>query len=232
MLIIPALDIKDGKCIRLVKGDLSKVILYPFDPLELASKFERSGAEWIHIVDIDGALRGEISNWEIIHEIAKNVKSKVQVGGGINSIFHVEKLIDIGVKRIVLSSLAFLNKDLFEQLLKEFSEKIIVSLDVRKKRVRIRGWKEEGFALESALSYLSSLGISEFIFTDIERDGTMKGIRMEKIKNITSRGFNIYFAGGVRDERDIEILREQKGVKGVIVGRAILEGKIPMKFRR
>ncbi len=171
MLIIPAIDIKNGKCIRLVKGDLSKVILYPFDPLELASKFERSGAEWIHIVDIDGALRGEISNWEIIHEITKNVKSKVQVGGGINSIFHVEKLINIGVKRIVLSSLVFLNKGLFEQLLKEFSEKIIVSLDVRKERVRIRGWKEEGFALESALLYLSSLGISEFIFTDIERDG-------------------------------------------------------------
>lgn len=232
MLIIPAIDISNGRCIRFVKGDLSKMILYPFDPLELALKFERNGAEWIHIVDIDGALRGELSNWKIIHEIAKNVKSKVQVGGGINSALHVEKLIDIGVKRIVLSSLVFLNKELFEQLLKEFSEKIIISLDIKKGKVRMRGWKEEGFTLESALSYLSSLGISEFIFTDIERDGTMEGVRSGKIKYITSRGFDIYFAGGVRDEKDIEILREQEGIKGVIAGRAILEGKIPMKFRR
>lgn len=232
MLIIPAIDISNGRCIRFVKGDLSKMILYPFDPLELALKFERNGAEWIHIVDIDGALRGELSNWKIIREITKSVKSKVQVGGGINSTLHVEKLIGVGVKRIVLSSLAFLNKELFEQLLKEFSEKIIVSLDIKKGRVRMRGWKGEGLPLKSALSYLSSLGISEFVFTDIERDGTMEGVRLEKIKHITSRGFDIYFAGGVRDERDIEILREQRGVKGVIVGRAILEGKLLMKFRR
>lgn len=232
MLIIPAIDIKNGKCIRLIKGELSKEILYSFDPVQLALEFERNGAEWIHIVDIDGALRGEICNLEIIKEIGKNIKSKIQVGGGINSAFNVEKLLNIGVERVVLSTLPFLNKELFEKLLDEFSEKIILSIDVMKEKVRIRGWKEEGFELEYALSYLSYLGISEFIYTDIERDGTMEGVRLEKIKDITLRGFNIYFAGGVGSERDIEILREEKGLKGVIVGRAILEGKIKKKFRR
>jgi len=232
MLIIPAIDIKNGKCIRLVRGDFSKEILYSFDPIQLALEFERKGAEWIHIVDIEGALRGEICNWEVIKEIAKNVKSKIQVGGGINSAFNLEKLLNIGVERVVLSTLPFLNKELFEKLLNEFLGRIIVSLDVMSQKVRIRGWKEEVFELKYALSYLSSLGISEFIYTDIERDGTMEGVRLEKIRDITSRGFNIYFAGGVGSEQDIEILREEKGVKGVIVGRAILEGRIKKKFRR
>ncbi len=232
MLIIPAIDIKDGKCLRLLRGDLTKKILYSFDPLELALKFEKNGAEWIHIVDIDGALKGEFSSWKIIKEIKKNVKSKIQIGGGVNSILIVERLIKIGVERIVLSSVVFKKKKLLEELLKIFRKKIIVSLDVMQEKARIRGWKEESLDMESALSYLSKLGISELIFTDIERDGTMEGVRVEKIKEIISKGFEIYYAGGVRDERDIEILKSQKGLKGVIVGRAILEGKIEMKFRR
>lgn len=232
MLIIPAIDIKDGRCIRLLKGDFSKKILYSFEPLEIALEFERNGSEWIHIVDIDGALKGEFSNWEIVNKIRKNVKSKIQLGGGINSIPIIEKLINIGVERIILSSVVFKNKKLFEEILKNYREKIIVSLDVMKGKVRIRGWKEESECIESAISYLAELGIYEFIFTDIERDGTMEGVRVEKIEDIISKGFEIYFAGGVRDEKDIEILKLQKGLKGVIVGRAIYEGRIEMKFRR
>lgn len=226
MIIIPAIDIKDGKCIRLIRGEISRKISYSLEPLELAMLFEMNGAEWIHIIDIDGALKSSFQNWRLIEEIIRNVKSKIQVGGGIRAISTIEKLLEIGVERVVLSSMVFTNKSLFEEITKKFLEKFIVSIDVNKDTVMLKGWKEEGFKIDKALAYLKNSGISELIFTDIQRDGTLKGVKVEKIKRLTKTGFEIYYAGGVRNEKEIEILKNIRGVKGVIVGRAFLEGKI------
>ncbi len=228
MLIIPAIDIKNGKCIRLMKGELSKQISYSSKPLDYALALEKKGAEWIHVVDIDGAIKGELSNWETIGEILRMVKIKVQVGGGIQSTKNVERLIDMGAKRVVVSTVPFLNSNLFMEWVREFGNKIIVSLDVVGDRVRVKGWKEDAFELDRALSFLQSMGIHEIIYTDIERDGTLTGINVERIEKIVSMGFLLYVAGGVRDEKDINLLREMKGINGVIVGRALLEGRIEM----
>ncbi len=226
MLIIPAIDIKNGKCIRLMKGELSKQISYPLNPLDYALALEKKGAEWIHVVDIDGAIKRKFSNLETIGEILRMVKIKVQVGGGIQSAKNVKRLIDMGAKRVVVSTVPFLNSNLFMELVREFGNKIIVSLDVIGDRVRVKGWKEDAFELDRALSFLHSKGIHEIIYTDIERDGTLTGINVERIEKIVSMGFLLYVAGGVRDEKDIKLLREMKGINGVIVGRALLEGKI------
>lgn len=230
MIIIPAIDIKDGKCIRLIRGKICREISYSYEPLQLAKLFEKNGAEWIHIVDIDGAIKGNVQNWKIIEEMVRNVKSKIQVGGGVRSISTIEKLLQIGVARVVLSSIVFKNRNLFKEIIKKFPERYIISVDVLNNTVMVKGWIKGGVEIGKALSYLKNSGISEFIFTDIERDGTLNGVKVEKVKELTNMNFKIIYAGGIRNEKEIEILKNIRGIKGVIVGRAFLEGKIGLEI--
>jgi len=226
MLIIPALDLRGGKCARLLQGNYSREITYPFNPVEIALTWQKKGAKWLHLVDLDGAYQGELVHWDVIAEILKKVNMKIQIGGGVSKDWIAQRLFDIGVKRIVVSSIAFSKPEIFSSWKERYKDKIIVSLDVRGNQVKIKGWQENSLNLEQALNYLKSLEINKIIFTSIEQDGTLKGVDLEKIKQIISYGFQLIVAGGVKDENDLENLRRVKGVEGVIIGRALLEGRI------
>lgn len=231
MLIIPAIDLRGGKCVRLLRGDYSKEIVYPSNPVELASFWEKKGVEWLHIVDLDGALRREIVHWNEIGEICGRTKMKVQVGGGVTEERIADKLFGIGVERVIVGSLAFLKPEVFLSWREIYGEKIIVSLDAAGSRVKVKGWRENSLGLGHALDWLKSLKIDRLIFTDISQDGTLRGVNVKKVKSIASRGFRLIVAGGVRDEGDLANLRLIPEVEGVIIGRALLESRVDISFK-
>jgi len=231
MLIIPAIDLRGGRCVRLFRGDHSKEIVYPPGPAELASFWERKGARWLHVVDLDGAARREFVHWDEIEQILRLTKMKVQAGGGITEEWMAKKLLRMGVERIVVSSLAFLNPEAFRFWKEKYGESMIVSLDVMNDHVKVKGWKENSLCLNHALDWLKSLKIDQFIYTDIDRDGTLEGINIEKIKRMASHGFRLFIAGGVRDENDLVNLSLIPEVEGVIIGRALLESRVDVAFK-
>ena len=169
MKIFPAIDIKGGKCVRLLKGDFDKSTEYKKSPIDQAKEFSESGFQDLHIVDLDGALKGEPVNGELIDEICKLTKIRVQIGGGIRSIDHIKKLIDIGVDRVVLGTIAVEDTKLLENICSKFKNKIAVAIDVRNGFIALRGWKEQTKILASDfLMKIKNIGVSRIIYTDIE----------------------------------------------------------------
>jgi len=231
VLIIPAIDLRAGRCVRLLRGDYAKAIVYSSNPAETASFWQKKGAQWLHIVDLDGARRGEFLHWNEIGEILRLTKMKVQVGGGVAEEWIVDKLLGMGAERVVVGSLAFLRPEAFLAWRKTYGEKIIVSLDVMGHRVKVRGWLENSVDLGYALDWLGSLNIERLIFTDIDRDGTLEGLQLEKVKRLASRGIRLIVAGGIRDEHDLMNLRQIPEVEGAIIGRALLESRLDIDLK-
>ena len=230
MLIIPAIDLRAGKCVRLVEGKLDRETIYSDDPAAVARIWENSGASWVHIVDLDGAFAGSPRNLDTISSIISSINIPVQVGGGIRDLETVDKLLQMGVARVILGTVAIQKPLLVTEAVQRFGDQIVVGIDARDGKVAIEGWglTAEKDVLELALE-VSQVGVSRVIFTDISRDGTLKGPNLEAIKKLAMAcQINIIASGGVSTIKDIEALKalEPQGVEGVIVGKALYAGTV------
>lgn len=229
MEIIPAIDIIDGKCVRLFKGDFKLKKVYSSEPLKIARLFEKAGIKKLHLIDLDGAKQGRIKNWETISKIVKNTNLEIEFGGGIRDEKDIKKLLDLGIDRVILGSLVLKKPEKFKKLLKKFSsKKIIVALDIKKSKIYYRGWQEKSKKeLNSFLKSLIKLGVKTIICTDIERDGVLKGPNFSLYKKLVREfpNFEIIAAGGIMNKEDLKKL-SKIGVQGAVVGKAIYEKNI------
>jgi len=235
MKIFPAIDIKDGRCVRLLKGDFNKATEYKKSPTDQAKEFSDQGFRDIHIVDLDGALKGEPVNGGLIEEICKLTKIRVQIGGGIRSVEHIKKLIDIGADKIVLGTMAVEDTELLENVCSKFKNKIAVALDVRNGFIALRGWKDQTKILASDfLMKIKDMGVSRIIYTDIERDGTLtkpnlsETLKFAKLLNYNER-IPVVVSGGVASINDIVAIKkltQPPELEGVIVGKAMYDGTL------
>lgn len=230
MLVIPAIDIMDGKCVRLVQGKFSNSKVYSNDPVEMAKKNEREGAVFLHVIDLDGARSSCPVNSEAILAIAKSVNTPLQVGGGIRSYDQARKYLENGIERVVLSTTVVENPKLLERLLEEFGKsKVIVSVDVNKGQVATRGWVEKSTkTVPAIINILKKLGISSVIVTDISKDGLLQGPNFDLAKQFINEGFKTIMAGGVSSLDDLKMLNKL-GAFGAIVGKAMYERKINLR---
>ena len=233
MKIFPAIDIKDKKCVRLVKGDFNNKTDYKISPIEQAGKFEEHGFSNLHIVDLDGALTGETINLDIISEIVKKFKIKIEVGGGIRNFESIQKYSDAGVEKIILGSAAIKDKNFLNKACKKFPEKIALGLDAKNGYLSVSGWKENSNQL--TLDYLKEVndyGASRLIYTDINRDGMKQSPNfLETTKVADLSNCPVVISGGVSSLEDIKKAKElrNKNIEGIIVGKAIYDGDIKLE---
>lgn len=230
MRIYPAIDIKDGKCVRLFKGDYGKVTVYNDSPLEVAKEFAACGAEFIHLVDLDGARDGESINKKIIFEIANTLDIPVQTGGGIRDIKTVEEYINNGINRVILGTAAIQNPEFLIEAIEKFDEKIVVGIDAKDGYAAYSGWEKiSGKKAVEFAKEVEKIGGKTIIYTDIATDGTLKGPSLKSTKEMAEAvSIDIIASGGVSSFEDVKKLKET-GVEGVIVGKAIYEKKIDLK---
>ena len=233
MKIFPAIDIKDKKCVRLVKGDFNNKTEYETSPINQARKYKEHGFKNLHIVDLDGALTGETINLDIIQEIVRKFDLKIEVGGGVRSIDSIEKYADVGVEKIILGSAAIKDKLFLKEACKKFPNKIALGLDAKDGYLSVSGWKENSNQL--TLDYLhevNDFGASRLIYTDINRDGMKQSPNFEetvKVADIST--CPIIISGGVSSINDIKKAKElnNKNIEGIIVGKAIYDGDIKLE---
>ena len=233
MIIIPAIDIKEGKVVRLSRGKFDDMTVYSDDPVAMAKKWEKAGAQLLHVVDLDGAQKGAMKNLDLIITIAKAVKVPIQVGGGLREKNDIEKLLSSGVARIILGTKAIENRKFVKELIAKWRDRIVVSLDCNNGMVAQQGWtvttelKATEFAEE-----LEGLGLNNLIYTDIARDGTLTGPNFDGLKKILDAvEMQVIASGGVGQIQDIKklIKLEPYGLYGAIVGKAIYENKLDLK---
>jgi len=230
MVIYPAIDIKDGKCVRLVRGEFDKVTEYTGNPVEMALSFERAGAEYLHLVDLDGARSGEPRNMEIISEIAAKLGIPVQLGGGIRTIETIESVLRKGIRRVILGTSAVSNPELVKRAIEKLGDNLAIAIDARDGYVAVEGWeKTSGFKAVEFAKKMVSLGIGTIIYTDISRDGMLAGPNLRAIEEmIKAVGADVIASGGVRSTDDIKNLKEA-GASGVIIGKALYTGNVDLK---
>ncbi|MGE5396187.1 MAG: 1-(5-phosphoribosyl)-5-[(5-phosphoribosylamino)methylideneamino]imidazole-4-carboxamide isomerase [Chitinophagales bacterium] len=232
MIIFPAVDIKDGACVRLVQGKKEQQTVYSLNPVERAREWELRGAEWIHVVDLDGAFSGVPRNSEIIKDIARTLQVPFELGGGIRDIETARSYLGLGVSRIIIGTRAQSDHDFMRSLIDEFGpEKVVVGIDARNGMVTVRGWEDttETPALELA-STMRNLGINRAIYTDVSRDGLLQGPNYQAIEDMASNsGLSIIASGGVSAITDINRLGVIMGVEGAIIGKALYDGKITLE---
>ena len=230
MKIFPAIDIKDKKCVRLVKGNFDNKTVYEISPIEQASKFKDHGFENLHIVDLDGALTGETVNLDIIQDIVTKFNLKVEIGGGIRKQDSILKYIDAGVEKVILGSAAIKDKNFLKESCEKFPDKIALGLDAKDGYLSVSGWKENSNQL--TLDYLKEVndyGVSRLIFTDINRDGMKQSPNFnETLKVAEISNCPVIISGGVSSIGDIKKAKNLKNVEGIIVGKAIYDGDIKL----
>lgn len=231
--IIPAVDIKDGKAVRLYKGDPKAVTVYGNNPVDIAKMWEDKGAKQLHVVDLDGAFEGKPKNYRIVEKIVKSISIPVEFGGGLRSFEAVKLMFDIGVSRVVIGSLAYQNREETIKSIDNFPEKIIIGIDAKDGKVAIKGWieKTEYTPLEFAKEF-DNLSIWGFLYTDVNRDGALVGANIEGTKKLASNlKHPVIASGGVGSIEDIMKLYQLReyGVYGVVVGKALYEGKIKLE---
>lgn len=232
MLILPAIDLRGGNCVRLVKGDFKQETIYSEHPEEIALRLEGEGAEFLHVVDLDGALAGEPQNMDAIKRILQAVTIPVEVGGGIRSMESIDRLLSIGVSRVILGSVAVHKEELVQEACSSYGNRIVVGIDAKKGIVATDGWEKSGgiSAVELAKK-LGAFGLETIIYTDISRDGTLSGVNVTETAHLArSSGIKVIASGGVKSISDIEKLkkRECDGIIGVIVGKSIYEGTLSL----
>ena len=235
MKILPAIDIKNGKCVRLTKGDFNKSTEYKKSPIDQAKEFSDQGFLDLHMVDLDGALKGEPVNSKLIEEICKSTNIRVQIGGGIRSIDHVKKLTDIGIDRIVLGTVAVEDINFLKNVCSKFKNKIAVAHDVRNGFIDLRGWKEQTNILASDfLMKIKDIGVSRIIYTDIERDGTLTRPNLPetlKFAKLVKNIIPVVVSGGVGSINDIVAVKQlEADLEGVIVGKAMYDGRLSDQY--
>jgi phosphoribosylformimino-5-aminoimidazole carboxamide ribotide isomerase len=232
MLIIPAIDLKDGCVVRYVQGRLEKKI-YSKDPLKTARHWIKQGAKLLHIVDLDGAFTGTPKNLDIVKRIAENVCVPIQFGGGIRKIETINKLLDFGIWRVVLGTKAIVDKAFLKKVLSKFKDKIIVSLDTKDNLLSIKGWQTsyKKMDVKTFAAMLKDLGFKQMIYTDTLKDGTLSGPNIKAIKGLLKEtGLKLIASGGISRLEDIYKLKklEKDGLIGVIIGKALYEGKFSL----
>lgn len=230
MQIIPAIDIKNGKCVRLFQGDYDKETIYSSNPIAMALKWKKQGAKIIHIVDLDGAKTGKPTIINIVKQIIDEVRIPIQVGGGIRNLVSMYQYIDTGVAGIILGTIALEDQILLKKMIKEFKDKIIVSLDVKSKTLMTKGWRQKSdFDLIPTIKQLEETGVKKIIYTDTARDGTLTEPNYQGIKFIRkTTKMNLIVAGGISSLEQIKKLKKMK-VGGVIIGKGFYENKIKLK---
>jgi phosphoribosylformimino-5-aminoimidazole carboxamide ribotide isomerase len=229
MIVFPSIDIKDGQCVRLYQGDYARVTTYDADPVRVARRWQAAGASWLHVVDLDGAALGQPVNLEAIERIRAATSLYIELGGGMRSLEHIERMLALGIDRIVLGTVALTDRVLLEQSLQHWGERIAIGLDARDGWVAIAGWRETSRWQATALATeLSALGVQRFIYTDIARDGVLGGPNLDAIQEMqraTSRP--LIASGGVASLADLRSLAAL-GVEGAIVGKAIYTGDVDL----
>ena len=233
MIIFPAIDIKDNKCVRLIKGDFNKMTSYENSPFDQAKIYFQHGFRNIHIVDLDGALAGKSSNTNSIKEIIKNFDLKIQIGGGIRTIADVDNWVKSGADKIIMGTSAVENTDLLGIVSKKFKNKIAVSLDVKDGFVAISGWrKQTSICVIDFIKKIENFGVARIIYTDINKDGTKKGPNIKDTLEISRKvKIPIIISGGISSIEDIKKIKLIKGsnIEGVIVGKSIYDGDIKIE---
>ena len=205
MIIFPAIDIKDGVCVRLIRGDYRQITSYENSPIDQATKYFQNGFNNIHIVDIDGALRGRAVNSFIINEIVKKIKSKIQIGGGIRTIDDISRWIEMGIDRVVLGTAAVENIELLDTACNKFKNKIAISLDAKDGLIALSGWKKQtNISAIDFIKKIKNFGVSRIIYTDINRDGTKQGPNIKDTVELSSKStIPLVISGGVSSLEDI-----------------------------
>jgi phosphoribosylformimino-5-aminoimidazole carboxamide ribotide isomerase len=227
MEIIPAIDLRDGKCVRLYQGDYDRETVYSDDPVSMALRWQSEGAGRLHLVDLDGAAQGELRNLDAIERIVASVQIPVQVGGGIRSVQTIERLVGLGIQRAILGTAAIEDPDLIKMACQEFGDRVVVGVDARDGKVATRGWLEHSSARAGELAVaMEARGVGRFVYTDIGRDGTLTGPNLEAVAEfVTIVHVPVIAAGGIGSIEDLVRLAEV-GVEGTIVGRAIYTGDV------
>ena len=231
MKIFPAIDIKDKKCVRLVKCDFENKTEYEMSPVEQAGKYKDHGFKNLHIVDLDGALRGVTVNLNIIQDIVSKFDLKVEIGGGIRSLDSIKKYIDYGVEKVILGSAAIKDQNFLKEACKKFPDKIALGLDAKDGYLSVSGWKKK--SNQMTLDYLKEVndyGFSRLIYTDINRDGMKQGPNFEETSKVSEiSNCPVIISGGVSSMDDIKKAKNLKNVEGIIVGKAIYDGDIKLE---
>jgi len=231
MKIFPAIDIKDKRCVRLVKGDFDNKTEYEMSPVEQAEKYKDHGFKNLHIVDLDGALTGETVNLSIIKEIVGKFDLKVEIGGGIRNFESIQKYIDAGVEKVILGSAAIKDKNFLNEACHKFPNKIALGLDAKDGYLSVSGWKENSNQLTlDFLKEVNDYGVSRLIYTDINRDGTKKSPNFEETAKVAEvSNCSVIISGGVSSIDDVKKAKELKNIEGIIVGKAIYDGDINLE---
>ena len=230
MKIFPAIDIKDKKCVRLIKGDFDNKTEYEMSPVDQAAKYKDHGFKNLHIVDLDGALTGEIVNLDIIKEIVSKFDLKIEIGGGVRKFESIQKYTDVGVEKVILGSAAIKDKNFLKEACQKFSKQIALGLDAKDGYLSVSGWKEN--SKKQTLDFLKEVndfGVSRLIYTDINRDGTKASPNFDDtVKVANTSNCPVIISGGASSIQDIKKAKELKNIEGIIVGKAIYDGDIDL----
>jgi len=230
MVIYPAIDIKDGRCVRLVQGEFTDVTVYSDDPVGVALKWEKMGAQYLHVIDLDGARTGHPQNTSVVSEMAVNLAIPLQLGGGIRSVEMIEFLLCKGVERVILGTSAVRQPELVKTALKTFENNIVIGIDARNGMVAIEGWaKTSEFTAVGFARKMEDLGAKTIIYTDISKDGTLEGPNLKAMEEMVNAvGLEVIASGGVGSLEDVKRLKET-GITGVIIGKALYTGDVDLR---
>jgi phosphoribosylformimino-5-aminoimidazole carboxamide ribotide isomerase len=229
VIIIPAIDLRGGKCVRLKHGDVKNETVYSDDPVSVAKKWIGQGAKRLHVVDLDGAISGEQKNLDLALRIKKETNALVQFGGGVRSLESMKRILDAGIERVILGTVILEEAGLAQEAFDLYGSRIMAALDVRDGKIATRGWKtDSGFPLAEGVALMEKLGMEEVIFTDISRDGTLEGVNTEGVKKVMGMTkMSVIASGGVGSMDDIQKLKAIN-VHACIVGKAIYDGKLDL----
>ena len=249
MIILPAIDIKDGQCVRLFQGDYDRVTTYAADPVRVAQRWQAAGASWLHVVDLDGAASGQPVNFELIKRMHNATSLRIEVGGGMRSLAHIEQVLSIGVDRVILGTIALKDRVLLVEALRRWGERVVVGLDAREGWVATSGWRETSHTQATILATeLQRIGVRRFVYTDIARDGALSGPNLHALRDMQraiapggesafvaeqstgehlSAACTLIASGGVSSLADLRSLADLH-VEGAIVGKAIYTGDVDL----
>ncbi|TWH52100.1 1-(5-phosphoribosyl)-5-[(5-phosphoribosylamino)methylideneamino]imidazole-4-carboxamide isomerase [Sporomusa sp. KB1] len=231
MIIFPAIDIRGGRCVRLTEGRFDKETVFADNPADMARKWAAAGAEYLHVVDLDGALAGKSVNLEVVSTIVETVNIPVQLGGGIRTLANIEQVLKAGVSRVILGSVAVRSPELVREACRHFGSQIVVGIDARDGQAAVDGWEVSGgVGAEELAKKMADAGVARIIYTDISRDGTLQGVNVAATASLAkAAGIPVIASGGVKSTDDITALQAantEGGIEGVIVGKAIYTGAV------
>jgi phosphoribosylformimino-5-aminoimidazole carboxamide ribotide isomerase len=233
MKLFPAIDIRGGKCVRLLKGDFDQETVFSDSPAEMAAQWESQGAEFLHLVDLDGARAGKPKNLATVKAILEKVKIPVELGGGIRTLDHIEEVLNLGVRRVILGSVAVHDPALVKAACEKYGDRVVVGIDAKDGMVAVEGWAETSNLEAPVLGkMMAAAGVKTIIYTDISRDGTLSGVNVEATVEMARRsGLEVVASGGVKSIEDIHALKayEKEGIAGAILGKSLYMHTLDLK---